>query len=278
MPELLQIGIDKPFVMPRGTWYFRYGGLKFKFVQTAARWSDLLLTIVADRDSKARAHAYATGAEWASALSWELRLPIAVRPAGISGLGLGIPLRRLRGNTFIFPSLPFKGDMRGWDFNRVGYITDEHQRTALALLREGSAANSDLLSILLYWQVLEIRATDPVGWVNKAIRKYPSKLHQVARYLRYLNLGPRQLGNYLLDDCRHAIAHIKRRAGSIPLRLDSIDDVHRLKLAAVVLGELARFYTENNLGMTERLYLVRGSRDVAEYVDRRAARTAGYVY
>ena len=80
------------------------------------------------------------------------------------------------------------------------------------------------------------------------------------RALRELPLQGRSLGQYLLDDCRHAIAHIRRKPGRRALKFDDEEENGRLWRSARVTEVLARHYIASALGVTERLHLVRPRR------------------
>jgi hypothetical protein len=150
----------------------------------------------------------------------------------------------------------------GYTMSRIARITNEQQKIGLTLFREALSANKVLLSLLLNWQIMEIRHSDPVGWVNKVVRRNPEVLlHGVAsRALSELPLQGRSLGQYLLDDCRHAIAHIRRKPGRRILRFDDEEENGRLWRSAEVTKELARHYILAELRVTEHLHLVRPHR------------------
>ena len=260
MSYLLTMSLDNPNRLKGRVHYFEYHGVRFKLVQNnPRRWSDTLLTIVPNDYRSAEAHAaYAAAGEFASALSFEFDAGVTI--GGLGGGGFNFTLRRAMPSQFVFPRVPFTRLNRmvgGYTIERIARITDEHQRIALTLYREALSSNKDLLSFLLYWQILEVRSKDVVEWINKAIRKHPDKLVQVLDYLRELPLAGRKLGNYLLDDCRDAIAHIRRQPGRRALKFDDDDESRRIWYSARVAKELARFYIRTHLGVTDRLYLVR---------------------
>jgi hypothetical protein len=236
--------------------YFSYKGVRFKFIENDPRkWSDVLLTIVADRHQEETA--YSVAGEWASALSWELQLPVSVRALGAKGVGATFRLRQARCNTRSWPVLPFHGSITGYDFSRVASISSEQQRLALAVYREAQCSNNVLLSILLYWQILEIGNPKSKRWINRAITNYPAQLASAKEYVSRLPLKSRKLADYLEDDCRHAIAHIKRRPGRMALTFDSIEEIGRLNLSEATLRDLARVYIGDQLKVTDRSWLVR---------------------
>lgn len=251
--------------------YFSYRGVRFKFIENDPRkWSDVLVTITADKDEEESA--YAAAGEWASALSWELQLPVSVRPLGSRGVGASFRLRQAQCNVHSWPVLPFHGYLTGYDLSRVALISGEQQRFSLAIFREARCSNNVLLSILLYWQVLEIGNPRSRHWINRAITNYPAQLASAKEYVSRLPLRSRKLADYLEEDCRHAIAHIKRRPGRMELKFDSIEEITRLNLSEATLRDLARVYIMDQLKVTRRSWLVRAKgRGFPTYVEGRDA-------
>jgi hypothetical protein len=94
------------------------------------------------------------------------------------------------------------------------------QEAGQLLGREANAANNELLSFLFHRQILEVDGGDPVGFINKTLRRHRSSFNLSREDLANLLLAGRSLGNYLLDDCRHAIAHIKRKPGKKRIDVD----------------------------------------------------------
>jgi hypothetical protein len=272
MPYLLNISLDNPNRLKRKVNYFEYRGVRFKLVQNDPRkWSDSLLTIIPNDYRSPEAHvAYAAAGEFASALSWEFDVGVTVSGLGGGSFPPTLTLRNARPRQFVFPRVPFSRVSRmvgGHSIERIARVTNEQQRIGLTLYREALSSNKELLSLLLNWQVLEIRHKDPVGWINKVVRKHAHDLVEVIRLLPELPLAGRSLGNYLLDDCRDAIAHIRRRPGKRALKFDDDDESRRLWYSAKVTKELARFYIRTHLSVTDRLYLVRPSGGFPTYLD-----------
>lgn len=260
MPTLLQLAVDKTFRSHRRIMYFEYKGVRFKFIQSAnaRQWSDHLLSVITGKyNSDEGKRVYAVAGEWASALAWETRMKVDVRLSGALGWPAHLRLRNARGNVFVWPRLPFHGNVLGYDFTRIARVDDAQQRTALALYREARNSNSVLLSILLYWQVMEVGLYQADQWITKAVRKNGQTIFRGSDYVSQLPVGARQLGAYLQDDFRHAVAHVRRKRGKTPLRFDDLDEANRLGLGVLVLEDLARFYIETELKVTETLFLVR---------------------
>jgi hypothetical protein len=66
----------------------------------------------------------------------------------------------------------------------------------------------------------------------------------------------------------HAIAHIRRTPGRAPLRFDDEEEAARFAISTRIVQELVRHYIRTELGVINRLYLVRTERNgFQKYVD-----------
>src|SRR5439155_14751999 len=75
---------------------------------------------------------------------------------------------------------------------------------------------------------------------------------------------------YLLDDCRHAIAHIRRKPGKRKVDLDVRDERSRLARSALVVQAFAGHYIRARLGLTNHVWLVRPRRGgMPKFMDER---------
>ncbi len=277
MAYLMQIAFDNTRRLERKRYLFEYRGVRFKLVQNNPRKrADHLLTIVPD-DQAARENAFAAASEFLSALAWENGAHVAVWEAGGSGWPDNCPLQKAEPNIFVFPRIPFRGNVAGYTLTRIPHVQNEAQRIALALFREARASNNDYLSFLFFWQVLEVDGRSPEGFVDKAFRKHRARLRIDQSYISQLPLQGRTLGRYLLDDCRHAIAHIKRRPGKKKIDLDKPGERMRLAISTRVVEAFAKHYIEDVLCLTERMYLIRPRRGgFPLFVDNQTLRHGAY--
>jgi hypothetical protein len=104
---------------------------------------------------------------------------------------------------------------------------------------------------------METAGTNITAWVNRAYRRHRDKLDLTDREISRLPLRSRSLGEYLNDDCRHAIAHIRRDPGKTSLKLDTAVDNERIALSSRIVQRFAAFYIRSVLGLQKRVYLVR---------------------
>jgi hypothetical protein len=108
---------------------------------------------------------------------------------------------------------------------RIPKIWTPEQRTALALFREANASNNDYLSFIFYWQVLEVgRGSSAEVFIDKTYTRQPNSLSLIQSDIALLQLGRRRLGDYLRNDCRDAIAHIRRKTGKTSIDIDEPED------------------------------------------------------
>ena len=258
MAYLMHIAFDNTRRLQRKRYLFEYRGVRFKLVQSNPRkWADHLLTIVPQDNLSAREQAFSAASEFLSALAWENGADVAVWEAGSCGWPDDRPLQKAEPNIFVFPRIPFRGNVVGHNLTRIPWVKNEAQRIALALFREARASNNDYLSFLFFWQVLEVCGGSPEGFVDKVFRKPRARLRIDQFYLDRLPLNGRTLGHYLRDDCRDAIAHIRRKPGRKKLDLDKPDERMRLAISTRVVEAFARYCISDVLGLTEHVDLVR---------------------
>jgi hypothetical protein len=151
--------------------------VQFKLVQNNPRKrADHLLTIVPQNDAAAREHAFATAAEFLSALAWQNNAQVTLWEGGRRSWPAAYGLKEAEPSIHTFPRIPFGGSMIGYDLTTIPLIENAAQRIALALFREARASNNDFLSFLFFWQVLETNGGDPVGIINKTLRKQRNRL------------------------------------------------------------------------------------------------------
>lgn len=263
MTHVVWIGLDNSVRLNGRIHYFEFGGFRFKLIQNDPhRYSDVMATLVESYDEPSAQAVFAAAGEFASALNWRLDFSIAVRPLGAHGVGNRIKsLRRVRCGVFGWPEIPFQGNHYGYDLSRIARTTTVEQRRALALYREAQSANKDFLSLLLNWQVLDVRGGEsPQGWVDRIWgdgSSLPNRIGDLPELVARLNLGGRSLGAYLNIDCRHAVAHLRRERGGAVLRFDDRADWEKMNNSNRVVRRLAHYFIETELGVTDWLYLVR---------------------
>lgn len=178
----------------------------------------------------------------------------------------------------VFPELPFLGFHRGYSLSRIANIETPEQREALTLYREGLGANKKYLALLLHWQIMEVGGGNAIGFVNRLARRHPDTLGRIQQDLKALPVGAKQLGDYLSDDFRHAVAHIRRKPGKTKLAFDDDSEAGRISRGARVIREFARQYIRRELRLTSYRLLVRHrGKGFPVYLDRATLDTGWYL-
>jgi hypothetical protein len=253
---LFHIAFSNAHRLARRTYYFEYATTRFKLVQNASlQWADVLLSIVPESESPGEASAYSAAGEFLSALSWANHSSVSYGPSGGAGFPEGWSLRQARCRVFTFPTIPFRGRQIGYGIHQLPAIETTEQRLALALLREARASNSPWLSLLLLWQIIEVGGNgNAAGWITTMHRR--RRVRVAPDSLQLLGLGSRRLGDYFQDDCRHAIAHIRRSPGKRRLVVDDLREFTRLAVSTRVLEDFAVHHVREGLGLRKGVWLV----------------------
>lgn len=264
VPHVLHVCFDNSHRLAKRVHLFRYKGRDFKLVQsTNRRWADHLLTIVeseAERDD-----AFRTAAEFVSAHAWETGGKSAVWIAG-SRSWHGT-LKAAKPSIFTFPRVNPFDRCGGFGLGWLPDVVTHEQRVALALFREARASNSPYQRFLFMWQVLEVLPGNGADYVDRTLAKHRARLGEIEGQLSSLEISGKSLGQQLWDDCRSAIAHVRRDPGKgATIEFDSSHDQLRLEAAARVIEVFAKHYIENKLGLTKYVYLTKPAKqNIAEF-------------
>jgi hypothetical protein len=276
----MSIMVSKAFRLSRRVHYFEYSGIQFKlFQRDPRRHADVLLTILPHDDDAMADVAYRTAGEFLSALSWRTSLPIALNGALGSG-GRTPELRSAKCRASDFPAIPFANPVHGFGLSVIPHIQTAEQRRALAMYREALSSNKTWLSFLFYWQMMEVAGDKPAAWIDSVHR--PGAVVLPGYLQGQLDLEGASLGSYLLESCRHAIAHVRRFPGLRRLEFDVLAENRRMSMSTDIVRIFAEYYVDERLALNQKLHLVRkrGQR-VPVYVDRSGLRGAllhgGYV-
>ena len=258
----MNICFDNDRRLRRKSYLFEYKGHQFKLVQSNPRkWADTLLTILPADDDTLREKAFSVASEFLSALCWQNNARTAIAGGGGRGWDRDWKLSNANPTIYEFPTIPFGGNVIGYDISVLPLVETDPQKVALTLYREAGASNNNYLSFLFYWQILETGGTNAEGFVNKTFRKKPRELRLGRENIdSRLNLNGKSLGEYLRDECRDAIAHIRRKPGKKRIDLDKAEDRLRVIISTNIVQVFAKYYIEHVLKLQKKLYLVRSGR------------------
>ena len=257
MSYLMHIGFDNSSRLCCNIYYFEYKKIRFKLIQNDYRkWSDVLLTIIDDHNNKkAKNNAYIAASEFLSALSWHNNSKIKMRYLGGNQVAKKRNLREARCVCFVHRT-PFFYSI-GYDICEIPKIETNEQKIALSLFREALSSNNEYLTFLFLYQIIETGGNNPIDWIDNTLSTQRNKVPILDDDIKHLPLQGRSVGKYLKDDCRDAIAHIKRYTGKVEIKLDSIEDYIRIGRGLHLMEKLAKFYIKNELKLNKYLYLVR---------------------
>lgn len=255
---LHNIGFDSSVRLSRNVYYFEYQGVRFKLIQNNPRkHSNHLLAIIPSIDRAGRGPSFKAAAGFLSAWAFDAGAAVLVWDSGGAGRAGDNPLRSARPTMFGKPRLAWYGLTIGGDLYTIPHVENEQQRVALALFREARASNNDYLSLLFFWQVLEVAGEAPQKVADRIMAE-PEKHRRLDRlYIDQLELGGRTLGTYLREDCRDAIAHIRRYQGLKEIDLDLLEERTRITFSSKAAEALAETFIRDELGLTKSAILVR---------------------
>jgi hypothetical protein len=252
----MHIGFDNSSRFCRNIYYFEYKKIRFKLIQNDYRKScDVLLTIIDNHNNKKAINdAYSAASEFLSALSWNNNSKIKMRHLGGNSVAENRNLRKARCVCFV-PRTPFYYST-GYDICEIPKIETNEQKIALLLFMEALSSNNMYFTYLRLYQIIETGG-NPKGWIDNTLSTQRNKVPILDDDIKHLHLRGSSVGEYLKDDCRHAIAHIIRNTGKVEIKLDSIEDYRKVGTALHLMEKLAKFYIKNELKLNKYLYLVR---------------------
>ncbi|MCP4574399.1 MAG: hypothetical protein GY838_18765 [bacterium] len=269
MPLLLHIAFDNLCRLEHDEYLFEYNGVPFKLIQNdPRRWSDVLLTIVPHENADEADSAYAAAGEFLSAVSWVNRSPILLRYSGGIGQAHFGDLREALCHCFDTPEFHVGGNVVGFTIDRLPKIETSPQRIALALMRDARGANVASLAFLYFWQILEVAGEPARAIADRLFDADPARYDLLPIHAEALGMNGRSIGECLLEDYRHAVAHIRRDHDRRSFVLDNLREVQRFSIARRLAENLAQAYIESDLNLGGPVWLtpVRGH-EFPVYVD-----------
>ena len=124
---------------------------------------------------------------------------------------------------------------------------DPKARIALALYREAMSVQNTSYEFLAYFKIINVcysKGKDQIAWINSTLPLLTDT--RARKRVSELASPPKDIGNYLYDWGRCAVAH----AFSDPVvDPDNPDDVFRLSADVPVVRALAEYLIENELGV-----------------------------
>jgi hypothetical protein len=269
MNFLMQIGFDVNRRLDRDIWYFEYKGVRFKLVQNnSPEYANTLLSI-ANYSPIDEEKVYQTATEFLGAFSWISSLKVKICGLGGCGVLKDFSLRRAKCTSFTFHKLPFTGKVLGGDISIISKIETEHQRTAISIFRDAHSSSEPLFAFLLFWQILEIDQTidEAQEWIDVVFKSSPTRFHLDDYTVKLIDQRGKTVGECLREDFRNAIAHLRRKSGRRPIKLDTLEDHRRISAGVTLMEALSKHYIVHKLGLTKLLWLARYKNGFPTYLD-----------
>lgn len=170
-----------------------------------------------------------------SALSWHERAGLAVVAWGGGNLPrpIGVRLGRVVTNFLEARQLPIAN-------------TNE-ERAALALYREGVSLDNPFYAFLSLYKAISVvipKGKERGAWIEDALNRLDDRRAKERR--EALRSDGSNIGLYLWNECRNAIAHAEKQPYVIP---DDVDDHFRLTKDIPLLRNLAELAIEERTGL-----------------------------
>jgi len=269
MAYIIQVDFDSYWKLAKASYVFKYRDNSYRMLrgrgQGRNKERDCILSIIDEGqvDNVAREIMIYLGC-----LSWEHRTPMLVTLAGGRGYGGRLGIKTVRRSIITKRMLP--SQMLYLTINRIPYVETKDQEDAIGLYREAMASGSPFYKFLCLWNILNIptRKTGLViNWVNDAIK---NKKHRIYpnHHIDVLSKKGVDIGKHLDDECRDAIAHIRRDLPSkTHIDINSNKDYGRIAASAYFLEDLSRLYVAEELKLIKSQFLYqRKTRDIPEYL------------
>lgn len=130
--------------------------------------------------------------------------------------------------------------------NYLPLLNDENARAALAFYREGVSLDNPFYSFLSFYKAFSvaIKVRERKAWMNENEASLDSyKIHD---RLNELRADGHNIGTYLFEECRNAVAHADREPFVNP---DNTDDYFRLKKDIPIIQNYAELAIEKIFGI-----------------------------
>ncbi|WP_018986592.1 methylamine utilization protein MauJ [Methylophilus methylotrophus] len=133
---------------------------------------------------------------------------------------------------------------------------------ALALFREAISSNNKFYSFLSFYKVISsihTKGLDRGKWFSSAISRITD--HQALKRIQELESDISDIGTYLLNQGRHAIAHAEKEVFANP---DSLNDIQRIYADIPIMHALAELAIEESFSYYPNRSMRRPARNLIE--------------
>lgn len=259
--HLLNLSIDCSMIFEVDRLVFTYEDVTFLY---RSRFSNLYgdgLTAIVDDTESAKTEAVRKAVDWANALSFNCHGYATVSLAGGGPVDDSTTLSGIYGHDLAFRTGPRGHRSLGHGINVISDIQTSEQRRALQIYNLGMSAGDRYSAFLFFWQVLDVKQKakqskypPEVDWIDSLPPKF---FRPVENDVCNLKLGTTCLGQYLFDNARSAVAHLRREPGrGVELDFASLSDALRMGHCVRIARHLAEHKIRADFNLTQRRYLV----------------------
>lgn len=254
------MSLDSNAVMSRNEYYLWYKGMYIKYKKNINphtqkpdfHHTDSFFSVSYGQE----ADIWMRMAEFARAWAYANDIQIRVIPGMISSVASERQIRTLNYQFCHLRTLAqWKGFPDGMEFSYVTKIDTEEQATLLKLFTTADASPDLYLKILFFWHTLVYPSTDDYV-AARYINEHISQFDEISNYIATLhdgtfgNVKNDDIGLYILQHIRHALAHIKRNSG-ISLIVDDIRQIHHLDAVTKILKIIAKYKLDNDFSLNQ---------------------------
>jgi hypothetical protein len=203
-------------------------------------------------------------------LSWENQAAIKILGAHLTGYRGRQKLDIRKIGIINISKSPITSKRDTLYIQRIPHVYNRDQEDALGLYREAIESWSPYYNFLCLWNILNIPARKAAlikKWINDARITWKDKIFPNA-YVEELEKKGNNIGVFLEESCRNAIAHIRRDS---PKRThidpNSSKDFSRIQGIGFFLSNLVEIYIREELNMKEHQFLTKfNESDIPEYL------------
>lgn len=271
MAHVIQVNFDSHWNLVKPYYIFKFRDREYKVLRGKGRKNnkekDCILSLLGDED-KEYYGVYRDIMIYCGCLSWEYQTPVMVSGGGGYGNSKKITIKQVRRVDITRRNMVV--NTYSLSLGSIPYVHTKDQEDAIGLYREALVSASPFYKFLCLWNILNIPARGTksvISWVNDALENKKHKIF-LNNQISALEKKGADIGKYLDEECRDAIAHIRRDSPN-RTHIDPNDgrDIVRISSSTYFLENLARLYIADELRLDNRQFLYkRKQRDIPEYL------------
>ena len=270
MAYVMQVSFDSYWKILKPSYVFKFRGREYRLLrgkrQRGGIELDCILTILNEYDEKECDKVYRDIMIYCGCLSWERHTPIIVGGGGGYG-AKEVTIKRAGRVDTTNRILPIS--MLNLTIERIPYVYTKDQEDALGLYREAIASGSPFYKFLCLWNILNIPYREEslvLDWINNARR---NKRHRFFsnKLIEELEKEGINIGEYLKEQCRNAIVHIRRYTLAMKhIDPNNPEDLGRIGTVVYFLENLVELYVIEELKLNKMQFLFNfKKRGIPEY-------------